>query len=348
VHCLLDYLTVDINNHTGVLKSQENTSISTIDFGGVAGIRGIGPEYFGEYLPVNYAAYIQSFLDQGYKVRRDLFSAPYDWRFGVEQPDEYFEKLKGLIEFAYNRNNRTKVALLSHGMGGTLTHMFLTDKMSTAWRHQYIDSSTYVAPAWTGSGQSLYATWRLRFPYIPLTFAKLQNFVASIGAFHAQLPNAIAYENTTVLIDPNGRNHTGAELIDILRQHAKLTPKQLKIAEINFKYSRLLPKTPDFNVNILYNSGVATPMGIKLKSWKDRLGTPIYGKGDSLVGSKVIDWACETWARERIRLRCRDLMSGEKQYRHRYILKTPKMAAQISRWIIGEPANFAGFFSDEL
>jgi hypothetical protein len=137
------------------------------------------------------------------------------------------------------------------------------------------------------------------------------------------------------------------ELVDILRQHGRLSVKQLNITEVNFKYSKNLPKTPDFNVNILNNSGVATPMGLRLKSWGD-VGTPIYGKGDSLGQSKVIEWICENWSEEKIRLRCRDLMSDEKKYQQRYILKTPEIAMQISRWILDDVRNLGNYSSDDF
>ena len=347
LNCLLDYLTVDLDNSTGRLTSRPDTSVSTVDFGGLAGIRGVGPEYFGHYLPVNYEAYIDSFVNIGYEAGKHLFSAPYDWRFGLDQPDSYFESLRELIERAYELNNGTRVALLSHGMGGSLTHLFLTERVDAEWRRKYIDSSTYVAPAWTGSGQSLFALWRLRFPYVHFDFGTLRKFVASLGAFHAQLPNAIAYANTTLFVTPDGQNLTGVDIINVLKEHGKMDERQMKIAERNFRFTKKLPNKPDFDVNILYNSGVPTPMGLKLRSWND-VGVPIYGKGDSLVGSKVIEWACETWKDSGIQLRCRDLMSGEKRYRHRYILKTPEMAALINKWIVGETKNVGDRFSDEL
>jgi lecithin-cholesterol acyltransferase len=347
IFCLLDYLTVDLDNSTGELRSQIDTNVTTVDFGRISGIRGIGPDYFGHYLPVNYESYISSFLRQGYRIGVDLFSAPYDWRFGLDQPATYFNELRSLIERASAASDGARVALLSHAMGSTLTHLFLTEKMTKEWRDRYIDSSTYVSPSWTGSGQSLFAIWRRRFPYIPLKFSRLSRFVASIGAFHAQLPNAVAYANTTLLVDPDGKNHTGTDLIDFLRQHGKLKPAQLRIAERNFKFAKMLPKTPDFKVNILYNSGVQTPMGLKLRSWTD-VGTPIYGRGDSLVGSKVIDWACATWKQQDIDVLCHDVESAEKRYHHRYILKTPEIANLITKWILGTGKNVGDSFDREL
>lgn len=335
VHCMLDYLTVELDPNTGNLTSRPNSTLYTVDFGGVEGIKGIGPEYFGHYLPVNYIEYINAFLDIGYVVRKNLFSAPYDWRFGLEQPEEYYIKLQKLIEEAYSINGNTRVALLSHGLGSNLIHMFLTERMSAEWRKKYIDSSTYIGPAWSGSGQALFSTWRLRFPFLHISFKSLKRFVASIGAFHAQIPNAIAYENTTLLITPDGVNHTGKDILDILRKYSKLTPEQLKIAEKNFKYTQSLPKKPDFNVNILYNSGVPTPIGLKLKSWDD-VGMPIYGRGDSLMGSKVIDWACDNWQSADIQLRCHDAFSDKMKYHHRYLLKSPEMAVLVRSWICKE------------
>ncbi|OHT05105.1 Lecithin:cholesterol acyltransferase family protein [Tritrichomonas foetus] len=330
--CLLDSLTLDYDEKSGKLKSKPNTTFSTLDFGGVDGILGIGPEYFGRYLPVNYELYVKSFIENGYKVRKDLFSAPYDWRFGLEQPESYYKQLRALIENAYSQNGNTKVSLLAHGLGATLVHSFLTDMTEPKWRKTYIDSATYVAPAWSGSGQAFFATWRLRFPFIHIRFDTLRQFVASLGAFHATLPNSIAYANNTLIVGPDGRNYTGSELIKVLKEHGKLNATQFKAAEQNFKHTQELPKQPDFNVNIIFNSGVKTPMGLILKDWED-VGRPIYGHGDSLVGSKVIDWACENWGQAGIRLRCHDALSDEIQFHHRYLLKNPEIAKLINRWI---------------
>jgi lecithin-cholesterol acyltransferase len=345
--CLLDYLTVRLDDATGGLRSQDGTNVTTVDFGLIAGIRGIGPDPLGHFLPVNYECYIRGFLARGYAVGGDLFSAPYDWRFGLDQPGAYFDALRGLVERAAAANGGARVALLSHGMGCALAHLFLTERTTAAWRARFVDSATYVAPSWTGSGQSLFALWRRRFPYIPLRFAALARFVASIGAFHAQLPNAVAFANATLLVDPDGRNHTGAGLLAFLRARARLTPAQLAVAERNFRFVGALPATPDFRVNILYNSGVPTPMGLRLRSWTD-VGTPIYGRGDSLVGSKVVDWACAAWKRQGADVLCRDLESADKRYHHRYILKTPEIANLITKWIIGGAENVGDEFDREL
>lgn len=333
--CMLDYWTLDYDEETQTLASHPNSTLWAEDFGGVDGIRGIGPEVFGHYLPVYYEKYIKSFELVGYKIRKDIFSAPYDWRFGAEQPQSYYDALKGLIEHAYELNGKTKVALMSHNLGGIIMEVFLSEKTTPEWRAKYIHSGTYVAPSWSGSGQSFFALYRQRFPFVHFTFDSLKEFVSSLGSFHAQIPNAIAYSNTTLVIGPDGKNYTGADIPKIIREHGKLTPKQLKMAEINFKYQNRLPKTPDYDVNILYNSGVRTPLGLKFKDWDD-VGAPIYGRGDAMVGARVIDWACEHWKTNGKSLRCRDVRSDDRLYHHRYLIKTPEMIQQVRDWIVGK------------
>ncbi|KAH0790323.1 Lecithin:cholesterol acyltransferase family protein [Histomonas meleagridis] len=347
INCLLDYLTLEYDNETHKLKSRPNTTITTENFGNLSGIRGVGPEYLGRYLPVNYEQFILQFEQSGYQESRDLFAAPYDWRYGLEQPESFFQQLTALIEKAHDMNN-SPVAFIAHGLGAALLHLYLTEKTTSEWRSKYIDSATYISPSFTGSGQAFYALWRLRFPYIHIRFDTLRRFVASLGAFHAHMPNSVAFSNSTLLIDPDGRAYNGSELIDFLKEHGRLTPEEIELAEQNFKHSRTLPLTPDFTLNILYNSGIKTPMGLKLRTWDD-VGTPIYGHGDSLMGSKVVEWACGKWAKESEKnVRCHDVLIDDRLYYHRYLIKSPEIAKLVKRWILDASLDKVNEFSDEL
>lgn len=347
ITCLVDQLTLEYDEQNDSIKSRDNTTISPEKIGEISGIRGVGPDFLNRYLPVNYERYILEFLEAGYHEGKDLFAATYDWRYGLEQPKAFFDGLRKLIEDAYEKNGHEKVLLLAHGLGAELSHMFLMEMNDKEWRKKYIDSATYVSPSFTGSGQAFYALWRLRFPYVHFRFEALRRFVASLGAFHAQLPNAVAYENTTLVIDPDGKEHKGKDLINFLIKNGKLTKEEIKLAEKNFKYTKQLPKEPDFNINILYNSGVRTPIGLKLMSWDD-VGKPIYGHGDGLMGSKVIEWACQNWKGNDITVRCHDVILDNKEFHHRFLLKSPEIAKLIRHWMIDSPIDKSKSFSDDL
>lgn len=347
IFCLLDQLTLEYDAAAGAPSSRPNTTVSPERMGDISGIRGVGPDFLNRYLPVNYEQFIAAFAEAGYREGADLFAAPYDWRFGLEQPARFAFELRALIERAYRDNGGVRVALLAHGLGAQLVHSFLMDSNDAAWRAKYIDSATYIAPSFTGSGQALYALWRLRFPYVHIRFEALRRFVASLGTFHSQLPNAVAYENTTLLIDPDGKEYKGRDIVDFLVKHSKLTEDEIKLAKVNFKHTAELPKKPDFNINILYNSGIKTPIGLKLKSWDD-VGQPIYGKGDGLMGSKVTEWVCQNWKSGDVNVRCHDFLLDNKAFQHRFLLKSPEISKLVRHWMIDSPVSEVNNFSDEL
>lgn len=54
--------------------------------------------------------------------------AAYDWRLsfkGLQQRDQFFTKLKFMIELAYESSNHRKVVILTHSMGSNLMIYFL-------------------------------------------------------------------------------------------------------------------------------------------------------------------------------------------------------------------------------
>jgi hypothetical protein len=65
--------------------------------------------------------------DIGYDSN-NLFMAAYDWRLsfkGLQQRDQYFTKLKHMVELAYDTNNHRKVVILTHSMGSNVLLYFL-------------------------------------------------------------------------------------------------------------------------------------------------------------------------------------------------------------------------------
>jgi len=66
----------------------------------------------------------------GYVAGKNLFSAPYDWRFGPDAFGPQYDALKQLIETASALNNNKPVVLVSLSLGGPYTHLFLTSHVS--------------------------------------------------------------------------------------------------------------------------------------------------------------------------------------------------------------------------
>jgi lecithin-cholesterol acyltransferase len=327
-------MTVDFDEHNSSLRNRDRVTLFADDFGGVSGIRGTGITVFGIPVPPYFHFIISRFEKLGYKIGRDLFGAPYDWRFGAAQPESYFDNLKNLIEQAYQTNNHS-VSILAHSLGCQITHLLLTEKTTAEWRQKYINTTTYIAPSWSGSGTSFNTLWRIQSGvFAMLNLRQITEFARSLGTLHIHIPHQLGYANKTLFEDEEGNNFTGKDLVGILVKHGKLDEKSLRIAEGNFAFLRKWPVVPDVNVTILYNSGMKTPIGLSLKSSR-RFGKQIYGPGDGLVGSAVIEWVCQNWGTG---VKCHDVKSPKGKYSHKNMLFSKETINIVIEWLVGKEA----------
>ena len=333
LNCLIDYLTVDINETTNTLENKQGINIYADDFGGVNGIRGTGPSMFGIPLPPYFNYYILALEKKGYEISKSLFGAPYDWRFGAAQPESYFQKLKKLVEDAYEKNNNQKVVLIAHSLGTQITHLFLTEKTTKEWRNKYIESANLIAPSFSGASLTFNLFWRLNSKYLSIfKLNKIKELAYSLGTLHIHFPHSLGYQNTTLFVDKDGTNYNGSSLINLIKKKNYLSEKGFKIAEKIFIYLNRFPKAPDVNVNILYNSGIPTSLGLNLSSWTE-FGKGIAVPGDGLVGSAVTEWICNNWNIPGKQFRCHDMKSNNREHRHKNLLFTKNTIDIVLNWI---------------
>ena len=336
-------MTVDYNETTDSQQSREGVDIHPEDFGGVSDVTVTGPRFLG-FIFSYMRAMVKTFEEYGYVAKKDLFAAPYDWRFGADMPESYYNSLKDLIEKAYELNNNTKVAIVAHSLGSQLAHIFLTEKTTQEWRKKYINSTTLIAPSWSGSGVSFNTLMRIQNKIVAYFRPKeITEFVCTLGTLHIHMPHSLAYANTTLLIDPDGNEYKAPQLVDFLVKNKKLTPRQLKIAEKNYFYTRRYPQPLDVPTNILFNSGIKTSLGMKLSSWKG-FGSAITQNGDGLVGSAVIEWAIKNWKMNET-FRYHDMNSSYSKFKHKNLLSAPECLKIVSEWLM---LNKTDKFKDEL
>jgi len=108
-----------------------------VDFGGLGGL----PAFQG-LIPV--------WQQLGYSIGKNLFGAPYDWRYPTSgRPDTFFTDLQHLVEHAYAINNNRRVFLLAPSFGPQFALGFL-HRMTQAWKAQYIDWFVAESPVFSG------------------------------------------------------------------------------------------------------------------------------------------------------------------------------------------------------
>lgn len=313
MNCVFHWLKLDWDDEKQTPVTRENVEIDVEDFGGVSGfgstVRVFGMEVMGYFKTI-----IQDLQKRGYIEGIDLFGAPYDWRFGLAQPEYHWNRFKSLVEMVFEKN-KAPVTLMTHSLGAQITHYFLTNKTTPEWRKKYIDHVIHIAPSWSGTGAAIGALWWGQAGLLG-KLTRLKQMLRSLGTLHVHMPHMLAYENETVFVDEAGVTYGPESLLQVLKAHGKLDEKSVMMAESNAKFGQAWPQPPDFRTSILYNSGVRTVMGVNASRWS--VGVPIFKPGDGLVGSKVIDWACANWND----VHCVDMNSSRLRYWHKQMIWT--------------------------
>lgn len=74
--------------------------------------------------------------------------------FSTGDYKEYFERLKALIEDIYNENEKEKVVIMTHSLGGPISLVFL-HQQSQEWKDQYIKSEISLGSSWAGAVKAM-------------------------------------------------------------------------------------------------------------------------------------------------------------------------------------------------
>lgn len=303
--CTFKALTPIYDTDTDRMYTRPNVTVTPRDWSGVDGIKGTS-KILGLDIPPYFNKFVSRLQSNGYKLGENIFGAPYDWRFGVDQPPEFWAKLMELCERAVNSTGK-KAKILTHSMGGPVIHSFLTKHSTKEWRDKYLSRVIFSAPSWSGSGSAHISLWRKQILFLPAKNPDLEEFLHMNGGLYVHFPNSKIYANSTMYTCA-GRNITGAELLDFFVESGKLTEKQIKPAKRNLAYASEFPSIPDLPIRVLYNSGVKTSVGLDLRSKEDK-GKARYGPGDGVVSSEGVDWVCREWENQGADIKCIDLKS---------------------------------------
>jgi len=140
--CWVSEMIVSFDAETNTFgAAREGVLTELVDFGGFSG--------FGEHVgvPALFGVY-------GWEIGKTIFGAPYDWRLPSSAQDEFFSKLKGLVELASRTNGDRKVVLFALSFGPQYTLGFL-HRMTQAWKDQYVDTFLGNSPVFSGAPTAL-------------------------------------------------------------------------------------------------------------------------------------------------------------------------------------------------
>ncbi len=105
-----------------------------------------------EFTPLDYSeGLINEFISQGYTEGTDLFTFPYDWRYGINNTN--VENLKQKIADILAQTGKDKVDVVAHSTGGLLVKKYVTENPDA---HK-IDKAIFVGVPNTGAPKAIKA-----------------------------------------------------------------------------------------------------------------------------------------------------------------------------------------------
>lgn len=292
IDCWIDNMKLIYNNVTRTTRNQDGVDIR---------IPGWGDPFVVEYLDPSKASPGSYFKDIGnmlvdqlqYSRNYSVRGAPYDFRKAPNENQEFFNKLKGLVEDTYYANKRIPVTLVAHSMGGPMSLIFL-QLQNQQWKNKYINCLITLAGVWGGSVKALkvFAIGDDLGAYL-LRQSILKDQQITSPSLGWLLPSRLFWKETEVLVESEQKNYTLSTLqdylIDINVPNAYEFKKDNEKYELNFA-------APGVEVHCLYGIGIETVERLYYKPGTSIDGTPqlISGDGDGTVNLRSLE-GCKHW-----------------------------------------------------
>nr|XP_055049257.1 phosphatidylcholine-sterol acyltransferase [Misgurnus anguillicaudatus] len=121
-------------------------------------VPGFGQTHPLEFLDLNkltgyFHTMVEHLVNIGYVRNATVRGAPYDWRIAPNEQEEYFSRLKSLVEEMYDEYKQP-VYLLGHSMGNNYILYFL-NQQTQDWKDHYVKGFISLGAPWGGAVKPL-------------------------------------------------------------------------------------------------------------------------------------------------------------------------------------------------
>ncbi|CAH0556856.1 unnamed protein product [Brassicogethes aeneus] len=291
IDCWIDNIKLEYNNVTRTTKSPDGVEIRVPGFGGTETVEWLDPSHAssGAY----FKDIVNVLVNNGHVRNKTIKGAPYDFRRAPNENQDYFVKLKKLIEETYEENGKAQVILLAHSMGSLMSLYFL-NQQSQYWKDTYIKNMVTLAGVWGGSMKAVkvYAIGDDLGSYA-LRESVLRAEQISSPSLAWLLPSKLYWKPDEVLVETEKKNFTVNDLkeffYDISFPDGWEMRKDTEPFQLNFK-------PPGVEVHCLFGVNVNTVERLKYKprTWLDGYPTLVYGDGDGTVNRRSLE-GCLHW-----------------------------------------------------
>ena len=209
----------------------------------------------------------------------------------------YFANLKSLIENTSSQFNGCPVTMVAHSMGGLVSHHFLVNTVSQAWKDKYIHQYITLGAVWGGATRPLKALisgdqdniFDLSSPLV------LREDERSFPSGYWILPKPIGaiWNRSEVIVTTPNRTYTVFDVKDLLNDLKYDNAVAMYNAVMRSSIQGLPP--PNVTTYCLYGSDIDTEKAFNYGDFPDGKPAVRHGKGDGTVNIESLE-ACQSWA----------------------------------------------------
>jgi len=293
VDCWVDNMKMVYDNVTRKSSSNHGVETRIPGFGNSTTVEYLDPSQ--RFFSIYFANIVNHLIPQGYERGVNIHGAPYDFRKAANEHEDYFVRVKTLIEDTFLANDATPVIILTHSMGSPMMLYFLT-KQSQAWKSMYVRSLVTLAGPWGGTVRALkiFAVGDNLGNWL-LSEKKLMWEQRTSSSLAWLMPQEGFWDHDEVLVETSDNNYTIANyhqfFTDLEEPNAWLMREDTKDLIAG------LP-APGVEVFCIHGGGVDTTE--KLVYGKGEFpgsdpGTILKGDGDGTVNMRSLV-GCTRWA----------------------------------------------------
>ncbi|KAJ6666108.1 hypothetical protein lerEdw1_001012 [Lerista edwardsae] len=288
VDCWIDNTRVVYNRTTRRMSNAPGVQIR---------VPGFGKTYSVEYLDQGKLAgylhtMVQHLVNNGYVRDQTVRAAPYDWRIGPNEQEDYFQKLKALVEEMHDAYQK-RVFLLGHSLGNLHLLYFLLQQPQ-AWKDRFLRGFISLGAPWGGSVKAMKVLASGDNQGIPImSNIKLREEQRMSTASPWMFPTSLTWPETHAFISTPSRNYTTQDFWHFFVD-ANFEDGWYMWNSTKDMLKGLPP--PGVEVYCLYGTGLPTA---ETYIYDDRFPYEdpvdvVYGDGDDTVNRRSME-LCKRW-----------------------------------------------------
>ncbi|XP_069460035.1 phosphatidylcholine-sterol acyltransferase [Ambystoma mexicanum] len=203
IDCWIDNIRVVYNRTTRTTSNAPGVDIRVPGFGKTESVEYLDKGKLAGYMHT----LVQHLVNNGYVRDETVRAAPYDWRVAPNAQEEYFQKMKALVE-EMHATYQKPVFLIGHSLGSMYLLYFL-NKQPKEWKDQHVKGFISLGAPWGGAVKSLLVLMSGDNQGIPMVSnIKIREEQRMTTTNPWMIPGNIAWPDSHVFVSTPSYNYT--------------------------------------------------------------------------------------------------------------------------------------------